>query len=276
MSALPGRRAGLAPRSRPRASAVRDDASRRFPIPLGVRRDAGGRAVLGNVRRAFAALLSGLPLLFALAAPAAAQTVSFSSPDYPVWEGDAVKVWVVLSESRTADTAVAIRPIPLSATGFGIDFISNPSTVTIPAGHTRGAGTVRTVHDARIEGKETFRLDLVAQGLPAGVTLGTPFSTIVHIRDEDQDAGSIPQLSIARYGKYVPGQTGGFYAPVVEGTAASFSVTVSSDWAAPAPLPVSLKVSEDTGGGQDFVSSGNEGTQTMTIDPWRDGAAKIY
>ena len=230
----------------------------------------------GNVRPKVAALLLGLPLLFALAAPAAAQTVSFSTANYPVWEGDSAQVEVVLSESRRTDTTVELHPIAVSATGQGVDFIDQRYTVTIPRYETRGTGTIRTVQDARKEVAEQFRLDIVPSSLPAGVTVGTPDIAYVNIQDDDQDAGSLPRLSIARYGKYVPGQSGGFYAPVVEGTAASFSVVVSTDWAAPKELTVTLEVSEETGEGQNFVAPGNEGAQTMTIHPWRDGAAKIY
>ena len=207
---------------------------------------------------------------------AAGPTVSFPSGHYPVWEGDAAKVEVALSAPRRTDTTVRLHATPLTATGQGVDFVGQRHTVTIPRYETRGTGTIRTVQDGHKEDKEQFRLDILAQGLPAGVAVGAPSTAIVHIQDDDQDAGSVPRLQIARYGKYVPGQAGTGYAPVVEGTAAGFTVTVSTDWAAPEELTVSLDVSEDTGGGQDFVASGNEGARTMAIHPWRDGAAKVY
>ncbi len=216
-----------------------------------------------------------LSLLLALAAPAAAQTVSFSSPDYPVWEGDAAKLDVVLSAPRTAATTVTFQTFGITATSQNnVDYIDQRYTVTIPAGHPRATLTIRTVEDDEKEDTESFQV-LVFDIVP-DIVLSSGPPAIVHIQDDDQDAGSIPQLQISRYGKYVSGQAGTGYAPVVEGTAASFTLTVSTDWVSPAPLAVTLKVSEDASEGQDFVSSTNGGTHTINIDPWRDGAAKIY
>ncbi len=234
---------------------------------------AGALRAAQRLRRGPLAALLGLPLLLALAAPAAAQTISFSSPDYPVWEGDAAKLDVVLSAPRTAATTMQIQVIPVTATGQGVDFIGERHTVTIPAGHPRATLTIRTVQDAREEDTESFRVTILGDGLPAGVHLDLSDAN-VHIQDDDQDAGSIPRLQIHRQGTLVPG-LGMSYA-VVEGNPADFLVTVSTDWASPEELAVSLKVSEDTSEGQDFVASGSEGAKTMTIHPWRDGAAKIY
>ncbi len=223
-----------------------------------------------RLRRGPLAALLGLPLLFALAAPAAAQTVSFSSPDYPVWEGDAAKLDVVLSASRAAATTVKFQAFGTSATGQGVDYIGEHYTVTIPAGHPRATLTIRTVQDALKENTERINVAIVE----AGVDIGFQWAADVHIQDDDQDAGRIPRLKIHRQGTLVPG-LGMSYA-VAEGNPASFSVSVGTDWASPEELTVSLKVSEDTSEGQDFVASGNEGARTMTIHPWRDGAAKIY
>ena len=240
----------------------------------GVRPDAGDRTVLGNVRPKVAALLIGLSCA-ALAAPAAAQTVSvsFSSPDYPVWEGDSVKVGVVLSESRTADTTVQLLAFPLTAVK-DVDYIGDRHRVTIPAGQPGATLTIRTVDDVLKEGTKQFQVGLLADGLPDSITRANPVATVVHIQDDDQDAGSVPRLQIHRQGTLVPG-LGMSYA-VVEGNPASFLVTVSTDWRAPKPLAVSLKVSEDTTANRNYVATADEGGKTMTIHPWQDGASKLY
>ena len=88
---------------------------------------------------------------------------------------------------------------------------------------------------------------------------------------------NMPRINILRYGKYVPGQRpAGAHIPVIEGTAASFTVIASSDWQPDGPVTITVLVSEDESEGQDFVAPGDEQLQTVTLHPWRDGLAKLY
>ena len=52
---------------------------------------------------------------------------------------------------------------------------------------------------------------------------------------------------------------------MTEGTAATFTVTVTATPAPTAATTVSVAVTEDTSGGQDFVASGNEITHMVSI-----------
>ena len=88
---------------------------------------------------------------------------------------------------------------------------------------------------------------------------------------------NMPRINILRYGKYVPGQRpAGAHIPVIEGTAASFTVIASSDWQPDGPVTITVLVSEDESEGQDFVAPGDEQLQTVILHPWRDGLAKLY
>ena len=82
--------------------------------------------------------------------------VKFSSATYSVPEGDAVKVGVTLSETRSSATAIPIQKIPISATGSDVDFdTTSRLTITVPAGQTSATETVQTMEDNHVEGNET-------------------------------------------------------------------------------------------------------------------------
>ena len=109
---------------------------------------------------------------------------------------------------------------------------------------------------------------------PLAALLGLPLLLALAAPAAAQEGRAIPEISIHRQGTLVPGQ--GMSYAVVEGNPASFLVTVSTDWRAPKPLTVTLDVSEDTGAHRNYVATADEGRKTMTIDPWADGASKLY
>ncbi|KKZ10914.1 MAG: hypothetical protein TH68_09565, partial [Candidatus Synechococcus spongiarum 142] len=128
-------------------------------------------------------------------------------------------------------------------------------TVIIPATGRPGAGaatfTVATVGDTAFELSGEVMVTLETG---TGYTVGNPSSAMATVTVEDDDDPSNPEITIA------PGPS-----PVREGEAATFTVT-----AAPEPtaaVTVSLAVSEATGGGQDFVASGNEGSDKIVTIP---------
>ena len=143
-----------------------------------------------------------ISLLLVLAAPVAAQTVvSFSSPDYPVWEGDAAKLDVVLSASRAAATTVKFQAFGTSATGQGVDYIGEHYTVTIPAGHPRATLTIRTVQDALKENTERINVAIVE----AGVDIGFQWAADVHIRTTTRIPGAFRGSRSTARARWCPG-----------------------------------------------------------------------
>ena len=56
--------------------------------------------------------------------------------------------------------------------GSGVDFNSNPFTITINAGATEGRGSIAVTCDDEVEGLETFDMTLTLTSSPTGVMLG--------------------------------------------------------------------------------------------------------
>ena len=138
--------------------------------------------------------------------------------------------------------------------GNGNDFtIQNSGTVTIAAGATSATIPVAINDDSTNENDETVTLTLTGG---TGYTLGNPKAHTLTITDNDETASPLSSPS-----QPVITISGGN--AVTEGTAASFALTAS-----PAPgtsLVVNLNVSEETGGGQDYVAASDEGANAVTI-----------
>ena len=138
--------------------------------------------------------------------------------------------------------------------GNGNDFtIQNSGTVTIAAGATSATIPVAINDDSTNENDETVTLTLTGG---TGYTLGNPKAHTLTITDNDETASPLSSPS-----QPVITISGGN--AVTEGTAASFTLTAS-----PAPgtsLVVNLNVSEETGGGQDYVAASDEGANAVTI-----------
>ncbi len=110
---------------------------------------------------------------------------------------------------------------------------------------------IRIKGDTDSESDETVIATLRIDTGPDDVVLGTSKVTYT-ILDDDGTLQSQPVITI----------NGGN--AVTEGTAASFTVNASP--APSASLEVNLNVSEETGGGQDYVASDDEGGATVTIN----------
>ena len=173
-------------------------------------------------------------------------TVSFAVASYSAAEGAAASVTVRISPTRSAPTAVGLTYADVNAEA-GDDYTAAPASVTIPANTASHTFTIATTEDTADEPNESFTLAIGT--LPAGVASGSPSSTTVTITDDD-DPPPVPVVTIARDAS-----------SVTEGTAAAF--TVSASVAPVSALDVTVEVAEGPGG--DFVASGDEGTQTVTI-----------
>ena len=173
-------------------------------------------------------------------------TVRFGGTSYSTAEGAAASVTVRISPTRSSATAVGLTYADVNAAA-GDDYTAAPASVTIPANAGSHTFTVQTTDDSADEPDETFTLAIGT--LPAGVTTGSPSSTTVTITDDD-DPPPVPVVTIARDAS-----------SVTEGTAAAFTVTASV--APVSDLAVTVEVAEGPGG--DFVASGDEGTDTVTI-----------
>ncbi|MDE0023200.1 MAG: tandem-95 repeat protein [Spirochaetaceae bacterium] len=109
--------------------------------------------------------------------------VSVSGPAAPVAEGASATFTVALSRAAPAD--VTVRWATADGTGddaatAGSDYTAQaPTDVTIAAGQTERTVAVATLADGEDEDAETFtvQLSLTADGLPAGVELGTDSAT---------------------------------------------------------------------------------------------------
>ena len=206
-----------------------------------------------------------------LATEAAAQTVPTLKVEIPtVTEGETGKIKLTLSQapSQSFDTSVSGIAVascagvcPQGTAAAGTNDYSFPSTViTFAPGETTKTVSFTTTDDSATESTEVFEFFIsglaaseatIDSTTPADSTFsGRGYAWFVRIQDNDNPAS--PNVTIA------PGTS-----PVTEGTSATFTVT-----ATPAPTAatsVSVVVTEDTSGGQDFVASSNETTHTVSI-----------
>ena len=137
--------------------------------------------------------------------------------------------------------------------GSGNDFtIQGSGTVTVAAGATTATIPVVINDDSTNENTETVILTLTGG---TGYTLGSP--TVHTLTITDNDGGQPPPIQ--------PSITiRADIASVEEGTLAGFTVLAS-----PAPisdLTISLRVSETTAEGQDYIAISDEGTHTITLN----------
>ena len=169
-------------------------------------------------------------------------TMSFASAAQSADEGSGTHpVEVRLSTAPTTDITLAYTVGGTAASGS--DFtIANSGTVTVPSGATTATIPVKLIDDSVTEGSETVVLKLTAS---SGYRVGSPGTHTLTI-----DASDPPTVSVA------PGPS-----PVTEGTDATFTVSVNP--APSADLLVNLTVADAPGA--DFVDSGDEGGDTVTI-----------
>ena len=230
------------------------------------KRLGAGRAWLW---RAALALLVLIPLLAELP-QAAAQTVPTLKVEIPtLTEGETGTITLTLSPASSQDIDVTVGEAsvncgtsitcPQGTSGAGSNDYSRISeTITFAAGETTKTVSFTATDDSMSEMTELFFFavgDLrpseatIDPDTPPDVSVPSLF-WLVRIQDNDNPAN--PNVTIA------PGTSA-----VTEGTAATFTVT-----ATPAPTAatsVSVVVTEETSGGQDFVASSNETTHTVSI-----------
>ena len=230
------------------------------------KRLGAGRAWLW---RAALALLVLIPLLAELP-HTAAQTVPTRRVEIPtVTEGETGTITLTLSPASSQEIDVTVGEAwvtcgtsitcPQGTSGPGSNDYSRISeNITFAAGETTKTVSFTATDDSMSEETALFFF-IVGDLTPSEATIDpdTPPDVsipslfwLVHIQDNDNPAN--PNITIA------PGTS-----PVTEGTAATFTVT-----ATPAPTEattVSVAVTEDTSGSQDFVASSDETTHTVSI-----------
>ena len=219
--------------------------------------------------RAALALLVLIPLLAELP-QASAQTVPTLKVEIPtVTEGETGTIKLTLSQasSQLIDVTVGEAAV-ICGTGITCpqgtseagsnDYSRISETITFAAGETTKTVSFTATDDGMSEMTELFFFlvgDLTTSeatidpDTPPDVSSPSLF-WLVHIQDNDNPAN--PNITIAPR-----------TSPVTEGTAATFTVT-----ATPAPTAatsVSVVVTEDTSGSQDFVALSNETTHTVSI-----------
>ena len=171
----------------------------------------------------------------------------------PVTEGASVTFTVTATPAPTSATTVSVAVT--EDTSDSQDFVASSNeithTVTIPASGSPGAGTatltIATVGDSTSESNGEVMATVAGS---SDYTVGDPSSATVTVNDDDNPAN--PIITIAHGA-----------AAVTEGESLTFTVT-----ATPAPTAattVSVAVTEDSGGGQDFLDPADETTHTVTV-----------
>ena len=197
-----------------------------------------------------------------------------------VTEGETGTITLTLSQPASQSIGITVSGISISTCGSGItcpqgtteagspaDYSFTGITVTFAPGDRSKTVSFTTTDDSTPESTEVFGVlvgDLAAS--EATIDLSTPADVTSFlgptwfIRIQDNDNPGNPNVTIT------PGTS-----PVTEGATATFTVT-----ATPAPTSattVSVAVTEDTSGGQDFVAASNETTHTVTIPAASSSAA---
>ena len=183
--------------------------------------------------------------------------VTISAGTTPVTEGTAATFTISASLAPTSALTVNVN-----VTEDGDVISGTPSsTVTINANATTATLTVNTVNDQADESNSVVTAE-VETG--TGYTVGSSSSASVTVNDNDDPPPGTPEVTISA------GTT-----PVTEGTAATFTITVSP--AQLTALTVGVKVTEDgdviSGTPSSTVTvNANATTATLTINTEDDGA----
>ena len=193
--------------------------------------------------------------------------VSMSTASQSVSEGDAVRITLVMTGTRSADTSVQIATFDGNGTA-GTDYTAGPYTVTIAAGQTEGHVDVPTIDNGEVDGSKTFLGRLHAP--PSGVLIGTRDSVVVTITDNDK-----VELRISPASPSVA-EGGSATLDVKLGSQPSASVTVSvasdNDDVTVTPASLTFTTSNWDSPQQFTVSAGEDDDQshetaTLTLDP---------
>ncbi|XP_065899383.1 adhesion G-protein coupled receptor V1-like [Dysidea avara] len=115
-----------------------------------------------------------------------APTVKFNQLTYNVNEDDGpAQPVLVLSNPSSTDITIGVFSTDGSATGGGVDYISGPYNVTIPAGQISVAFDVPINDDNVFEENEEFLLTINQSSSLNGVIISSPNVTVVIISDND-------------------------------------------------------------------------------------------
>lgn len=87
------------------------------------------------------------------------RSVELSALTNRVSEGDAVRLTVVMTGTRSADTSVELHTFDGSGTA-GTDYTGGTYSVTIAAGQTEGHVDVSTIDNGGVDGDKTFLVRL--------------------------------------------------------------------------------------------------------------------
>ncbi len=166
-----------------------------------------------------------------------------------VIEGEAAMVTLQTDRAPAVDLTIQLDVSEVGAGDFLTPFAEGRHTVTLVRGTTTVPYAIPTYDDARIEADGAISAR-VAFG--TGYAVGSPSTATVNVRDNDR-VGT-PAVTI----------TGG--AAITEGEAAVFTVRATPTPIT--PLTIRLDVSEQG----DFLASGSEGHQTVTM---ASGATRV-
>ena len=179
--------------------------------------------------------------------------VSIARGTSPVTEGTGA-TFTVSRASATAATLTVYLAVSENTAG-GRDYVATGNEgnkqVTIAANQTSATYTVPTQGDNVDEPNGEVTVALRAHASYELASDAADRSASVAVEDDDDPPPALPVVRI----------TGG--SAVTEGTGASF--TVHRTGATTSALTVLLSVSENTGGGRDYVASGDEGNKQVTI-----------
>ncbi len=159
-----------------------------------------------------------------------------------------------VTEGTSATFMITASPAPATALTVNVDVSETAnvisgtpsSTMTIDADETTATLTVNTVNDQRDEPNSVITAELETG---TSYTVGASSSASVRVNDNDDPPPGTPEVTISA------GTT-----PVTEGTAATFTITVSP--AQTTALTVNVKVTEDG----DVISGTPSSTVTIDAD----------
>ena len=194
-------------------------------------------------------------------APVAATVADNDTAAVTITESGGISVTEAAGADHTATYTVVLDTMPSASVVIGIGsgnpaaVMVSPATLTFTTTNWAAAQTVTVtgVEDNVDQGNRSVTITHTAtSGDPNYGNISIPSVAATVVDNAPPAPATMSTVTI----------TGG-PSPLREGTAAVF--TVSRSGPVTAPLTVLLRVSEATGGGQDFVASGQEGAKTVAI-----------
>lgn len=116
-----------------------------------------------------------------------AASVSLSTSQNSLEEGNSITVEVTLNKSNTTNSSISI---PISVTGSatsGQDYSTISSEIQISTSTSTSSFTITATDDTEVEGDETIIITLNTSDLPTDISLGNPNSITLTIQDNDSN-----------------------------------------------------------------------------------------